>query len=91
MFSKNVANPLVELKVRGERSEEQVRSLLAPYGLVKEMKVGEGEEEEGGAFCLDVTILTTPEAALSACKGTSQPSGSVLICYQGFGGSFFKI
>jgi hypothetical protein len=62
------ANQLIELKVRGESEQGRLRSLLAPYGLVKEMTL----QEEGGEgeVCLNITILTTPDAALSACTGT---------------------
>ncbi len=62
------ANQLIELKVRGESEQGRLRSLLAPYGLVKEMTT----QEEGGEgeVCLNITILTTPDAALSACTGS---------------------
>jgi hypothetical protein len=44
-------------------SREQLITLLAPYGLVLE---GTGEVVEGKA---NVTLLTTPDAAILACKG----------------------
>ncbi len=66
------ANQLIELRVRGESEQGRLRSLLAPYGLVKEMTLGqeEGGGEGEGEVCLNITILTTPDAALSACTGT---------------------
>jgi hypothetical protein len=63
------ANQLIELRVRGESEQGRLRSLLAPYGLVKEMTLGQEEGEEG-EVCLNITIFTTPDAALSACTGT---------------------
>ncbi len=64
------ANQLIELKVRGESEQGRLRSLLAPYGLVKEMTLGQEEGGGEGDVCLNITILTTPDAALSACTGT---------------------
>jgi hypothetical protein len=67
------ANQLIELRVRGESEQGRLRSLLAPYGLVKEMTLGkeeEGEEGGEGEVCLNIIIFTTPDAALSACTGT---------------------
>lgn len=61
------ANEDIELRVKGSVRREQLCNLLAPYGLVKYVTEEKTEGEGGGE--LTVTILATPESALSACKG----------------------
>jgi hypothetical protein len=63
------ANERIELIVTGLTeavNREQLITLLAPYGLVLEGTA----EVEGGGQEVNVTLLTTPDAAILACKGT---------------------
>ena len=60
------ANERIELAVSGlgEMTREKLINVLAPYGLAVE---GTGEVVEGKS---NITLLTTPDTAISACKGT---------------------